>query len=70
VAPDLRGRFRALRWLFVLLAAAPPVVLGGGVAALEDLVALVGFVGVVGQAYLVYLLFRAPDVREGRRPVG
>lgn len=70
VAPDLRGRFRALRWIFVLLAAAPPVVLGGGVAALEELVALVGFVGVVGQAYLVYLLFRAPDVREGRHPVG
>ena len=27
-------------------------------------------VGVVGQAYLIYLLFRAPDVREGRHPVG
>jgi hypothetical protein len=54
-AEELGGRFRLLRWVFVLLAAAPVLVLGGGVEALRGPLALVS---VAANLYLVYLLFR------------
>lgn len=52
---ELRGRFLVLRWVFVALAAAPVVVLGGGVAALTTPTAVAA---VLADVYFVYLLFR------------
>ena len=57
----LAGRFRMLRWPFVVLAVAPVLVLGGGVEVLRDPLA---FLVVAVQVYLVYLLFAA----SGRVP--
>jgi len=54
-AGPLAGRFRGLRWAFVVLAAGPVLVFGGGVEALRSPVALLG---VGANLYLVYLLFR------------
>jgi hypothetical protein len=51
----LAGRFRLLRWVFVGLALAPVLVLGGGVEVLREPLA---FLVVAAQVYLVYLLFR------------
>lgn len=69
--PPLAGRFRALRWLSVVLAVAPVVVLGGGIPALRDPLA---FVVVAVQVYLVYLLFaasgRVPGPSAAAHPVG
>ena len=54
-----------LRWLFVGLAVAPVVVLGGGVDALRDPLA---FTVVAVQVYLVYLLFAASGRVPGPPP--
>ena len=54
-AGELAGRFRLVRWLLVVLAAGPVLVLGGGVEVLREPLA---FLGVAVQLYLVYLLFR------------
>ena len=48
-------RFRLLRWLLVVLALTPVLVLGGGVELLREPLA---FLSVAVQVYLVYLLFR------------
>jgi hypothetical protein len=58
------GRFRLLRWLFVVLALAPVLVLGGGVEVLREPVA---FLVVAAQVYLVYLLFRCSGEVETLR---
>ncbi len=55
---DLGGRFRALRWAFVVLAVGPVVVLGGGV---DELRSPLAFLSVAVNVYLVYLLFRVHD---------
>lgn len=52
---ELSGRFRALRWVFVALAVAPVVVLGGGVEVLTTPTAVAA---VLADVYFVYLLFR------------
>lgn len=56
VTGDLEGRFRVLRWLFVVAAIGPVMVLSGAAEALRDPLA---FVVVAADIYLVYLLFRA-----------
>lgn len=61
--PSTAGRFRVLRWLFVVLALGPVLVLGGGVGVLRDPLA---FLAVAAQLYLVYLLFRCSgELRAG-----
>lgn len=56
VAGWLAGRLRVLRWVFVVLAVGPILVLGGGMEILGDPLALL----IVGaNIYLVYLLFQA-----------
>ncbi len=52
----LSGRFGFLRWVFVLLAAGPVLVFGGGAEVLRDPLA---FLIVGANVYLVYLLFQA-----------
>jgi hypothetical protein len=52
---ELRGRFTALRWVFVVVALAPVVVLGGHVSAL---VVPTAVIAVLAGLYFVYLLFR------------
>lgn len=54
-AEALRGRFAALRWVFVAVGAAPVLVYGGRVDALAGPVAVLA---VLANVYLVYLLFR------------
>lgn len=65
VAEPYARRFRVLRTLFIALAVAPAVVIGGGLDALRTPLALaVAAAGV----YLVYLLFRAssePKIASG-----
>ncbi len=53
------GRFRLVRWLLVVLALGPVLVLGGGVEVLRQPLA---FLVVAVQVYLVYLLFRCSGV--------
>lgn len=59
--PDLARRFRTLRWIFVVLALAPVLLLGGGVAVLLVPLALLA---VVTYVYFVYLLFRSATPLE------
>ena len=67
-AGALASRFAVLRWLFVVLALAPVVVLGGGVDVLREPLA---FVVVAVEVYLVYLLFRCSGVvPAGKGPGG
>lgn len=56
VTGDLGRRFRALRWMFVVLAILPVVTFGGDVDALRGPLAVLVTATYV---YLVYLLFRA-----------
>jgi hypothetical protein len=51
----IAGRFRLLRWLFVVVAVGPVLVLGGGVEVLREPLA---FLVVAAQVYLIFLLFR------------
>jgi hypothetical protein len=63
VAGWLSGRFDILRWVFVVLAAGPVLVFGGGVEPLRDPLALL----IVGaNVYLVYLLFQASRILSPR----
>ena len=53
-APEA-GRFRIMRWVFLVVAAAPVVALG---AHLDRLVVPIATLAVLATVYLVYLLFR------------
>jgi hypothetical protein len=52
----LAGRFRVMRWVFVVLAIGPAVVFGGGVEVLREPLA---FAVAAANIYFVYLLFQA-----------
>jgi hypothetical protein len=67
ISGELAGRFLVLRWVFVALAAAPVLVLGGGVEVLRSPIALVS---VGANLYLVYLLFRASGSVRGTADAG
>jgi hypothetical protein len=60
--PPLTARLRALRWAFVVLAAGPVLLYGGG---LEVLLVPLAVLSVAANVYLVYLLFRAPAELPG-----
>jgi hypothetical protein len=64
VADAVRGRFAALRWVFVAIGAAPVLVYGGGLDALAGPVALLA---VLANVYLVYLLLRVSGRAASRR---
>jgi len=57
-------RFRALRWAFVVAAAGPVLLYGGGV---DVLLVPLAVVTVAANVYLVYLLFRASTEVHGPR---
>lgn len=62
VAPPLDGRLVALRAVFVVVAAGPVLVYGGG---LDVLLVPLAVLTVAANVYLVYLLFRASGEVEG-----
>jgi hypothetical protein len=67
---QLRRRFEVLRWGFVVAAAGPVLLYGGGI---DLLLVPLALLAVCVNVYLVYLLFRAstevhgPQLRAGRR---
>lgn len=69
--PPLEGRFRVLRWVFVVVGVGPVLVYGGG---LDALLVPLALLAVGAGLYLVYLLFRAslevtaPDVPADSEP--
>lgn len=62
--PDLARRYRTLRWVFVVVAVGPVLLLGGGV---DVLLVPLALVAVASYVYLVYLLFRSSGPLESVR---
>lgn len=62
--PDLAGRFRVLRWLFVVVAVGPILLFGAGVGVLLVPLAILA---VGSYVYFVYQLFRSSKPVEALR---
>ena len=62
--PDLARRYRTLRWLFVVVAVGPVLLLGGSV---EVLLVPLALVAVASYVYFAYLLFRSSRPLEAVR---
>jgi hypothetical protein len=62
IRPPFTARLRALRWGFVVLAAGPVLLYGGGLGVVLVPLAVLS---VAANVYLVYVLFRAPATSPG-----
>jgi hypothetical protein len=64
VGDPLAGRFRVLRWVFLVVGAGPVLLYGGGI---DVLLVPLAVLAVAAGVYLVYLLFRASTEVHGPR---